>query len=129
MDLLRLDRAALAFGTQVLLDDVELTLRRGERLGLLGRNGAGKTTLLKVLAGDIDLDSGERWVRPGIRMARLEQTLPEGDKATVYATVAGGLDDVGELIARYHDILGSGEDMDMQEPSAASSFCCTLDSS
>jgi len=75
MDLLRLDRAGLAFGTQVLLDDVELTLRRGERLGLLGRNGAGKTTLLKVLAGDIDLDSGERWVRPGIRIARLEQTL------------------------------------------------------
>jgi len=115
MDLLRLDRAGLAFGTQVLLDDVELTLRRGERLGLLGRNGAGKTTLLKVLAGDIDLDSGERWVRPGIRMARLEQTLPDGDDATVYATVAAGLDDVGELIARYHAILGSGEDIDMQE--------------
>ena len=114
MDLLRLDRAALAFGTHVVLDDVELTLRRGERLGLLGRNGAGKTTLLKVLAGDAELDSGERWVRPGIRMARLEQTLPEGDNTTVYATVAGGLDDVGELIARYHDILASGADMDMQ---------------
>jgi ATP-binding cassette subfamily F protein uup len=114
MDLLRLERASLSYGTHVLLDEVDLTLRRGERLGLLGRNGAGKTTLLRVLAGDIHMDSGERWLRPGIRLARLEQTLPAGDEATVYATVAGGLDDVGELIAQYHAILGGGENMDMQ---------------
>ncbi len=46
---------------------------RAARIGLLGRNGAGKTTLLKVLAGEIIPDSGERWLRPGTRIAWLQQ--------------------------------------------------------
>ncbi|MCB1847612.1 MAG: ATP-binding cassette domain-containing protein, partial [Halieaceae bacterium] len=46
MPLLRLDTASLHYGTQVLLDEVDLTITRGDRLGLLGRNGTGKTTLL-----------------------------------------------------------------------------------
>src|SRR6056297_274371 len=114
MDLLRLDRAALAFGTQVLLDDVELTLRRGEKLGLLGRNGAGKTTLLKLLAGDIVGDDGERWVRPGVKLARLEQTLPEGDDTEVFDAVAAGLPEAGRLLSEYHHLLQSdlSENMD-----------------
>ncbi len=40
------------------LDDVNLTLRRGERLGVVGRNGAGKSTLLRVIAGILAPDRG-----------------------------------------------------------------------
>lgn len=87
MPLLRLDSVHLQYGTQVLLDNVSLSITRGEKLGLLGRNGTGKTTLLKVLAGEQTADSGERWVRPGIRIARLQQTLPEADRS---ARVSGG---------------------------------------
>jgi len=43
----------------VALDDVALTLRRGEVHGLVGENGAGKSTLIKILAGAIHADSGE----------------------------------------------------------------------
>ncbi|MEH6519098.1 MAG: ATP-binding cassette domain-containing protein [Halioglobus sp.] len=113
MPLLRLDQVDLHYGTQVLLDGVELTIRRGDKLGLLGRNGAGKTTLLKILAGDITPDSGEVWLRPGTRLARLEQTLPSSDDASVYEVVAGGLEEAGEFITQYHQLLLAGDEVDM----------------
>jgi len=111
MPLLKLDKASLHFGTHVILDEVNLTISRGDKLGLLGRNGTGKTTLLKVMAGEAALDSGERWLRPGTRMARLEQTLPDADALTVYDVVAGGLEEAGKLLAEYHQLI-QGEDMD-----------------
>jgi len=106
MPLLRLDKASLHYGTQPLLQEVELSIRAGDKLGLLGRNGAGKTTLLKVLAGELAPDSGERWIRPGTKLARLEQNLPTGEEATVYDTVASGLADIGDLLSRYHTLIG-----------------------
>lgn len=44
MPLYRLNAVQLAYGPQVLLDKVNLTVHAGERFGLLGRNGAGKST-------------------------------------------------------------------------------------
>ena len=79
MPLLKLDQASLQYGTHILLDQVELNVRAGDRIGLLGRNGAGKSTLLKVIKGDITLESGERWVRDGTRIAYLDQSLPAED--------------------------------------------------
>ena len=111
MPLLRLDQAGLHYGTHVLLDEVDLSITSGDKLGLLGRNGAGKTTLLKVLAGEQALDSGERWLRPGVKMARLQQTLPEAGDLSVYDVVASGLAEVGDLLAQYHHLVLEG-DMD-----------------
>ena len=105
MPLLRLESLQLHYGTQVLLDHVDLTIRRGERWGLLGRNGTGKTTLLRILAGEQHPDAGERWLRPGVRIARLLQTLPEADDSSVYDVVAEGLADAGKLLAEYHHLL------------------------
>jgi ATP-binding cassette subfamily F protein uup len=113
MSLLRLDSVHLQYGTQVLLDDVNLNIARGEKLGLLGRNGAGKTTLLKVLAGELTPDSGERWLRPGVRVARLQQTLPEADQLTVYDVVASGLADAGRLLSEYHHLIQADPPADM----------------
>ncbi len=114
MPLLRLDNAALHYGTLTLLDGVDFSITRGNRIGLLGRNGAGKTTLLKVLAGEIALDSGERWLRPGTRIAWLQQTLPGADQQTVYDVVASGLAETGKLLAEYHHLLQDGEHTDMK---------------
>ena len=114
MPLLRLDNASLHYGTLALLDDVSLTITRGEKIGLLGRNGAGKTTLLRVLESEVLPDSGERWLRPGTRMAWLQQTLPEADGQTVYDLVAGGLEETGKLLAQYHHLLHDNDEPDMQ---------------
>ena len=53
MPYIRLDQIEFSIGTQVLLDKVNLTLDKGERLGLLGRNGAGKSTLMRILSGEL----------------------------------------------------------------------------
>jgi len=45
-------------GDRTLLDDVTLTIRRGEKVGLVGRNGSGKSSLARVLAGIDDVDGG-----------------------------------------------------------------------
>ena len=113
MSLLRLDSVHLQYGTQVLLDDLNLNIERGEKLGLLGRNGAGKTTLLKVLADELTPDSGERWMRPGVRIARLQQTLPEADELSVYDAVAAGIADAGRLLSEYHRLIQADPPADM----------------
>jgi ATP-binding cassette subfamily F protein uup len=109
MPLLRLDNASLHYGNLALLDGVSFKISKGNRIGLLGRNGAGKTTLLKVLAGDIIPESGERWLRPGTRIAWLQQVLPEADEQTVYDVVASGLAETGQLLAEYHHLIQEDE--------------------
>jgi ATP-binding cassette, subfamily F, member 3 len=53
--------------------DVELTVMRGERVGVVGPNGAGKTALLRTLAGTLEPVGGERWIGPGIEVGYLSQ--------------------------------------------------------
>ena len=58
--LLVLDDVSVGYGDTAILSKIELALRPGERLGLLGRNGAGKSTLIKLLAGELAMKSGKR---------------------------------------------------------------------
>ncbi|MGB4467924.1 MAG: ATP-binding cassette domain-containing protein [Azovibrio sp.] len=58
--LLTLHRAAAGYGGKPLLQNLEMRLSPGCRIGLLGENGAGKSTLIKLLAGQIPLLAGER---------------------------------------------------------------------
>ncbi|MCK9505979.1 MAG: ATP-binding cassette domain-containing protein [Porticoccaceae bacterium] len=105
MPLLKLDNVSLHYGQKVLLDAASLTLRKGNRIGVLGRNGEGKTTLLKMIAGEIIADSGERWKRPGVKVSWLPQELPEANEDSVYDVVASGLDEVGEWLRQYHALI------------------------
>jgi ATP-binding cassette subfamily F protein uup len=73
------------FGEQRVLDDVELILQRGERIGLVGPNGVGKTTFLKVLLGELEPDSGQRLVGKNTRIAYYDQAREQLDpEQTVY---------------------------------------------
>src|SRR5918994_473057 len=53
--------------------DVDLTVERGERLGVVGPNGAGKSVLAKLLAGLLSPTEGERWAGPSIDIGYLAQ--------------------------------------------------------
>jgi ATP-binding cassette subfamily F protein uup len=81
--LLALRDVRLTFGGRPLFEGVTTWVAKGDKTCLVGRNGSGKSTLLKVLAGEIEPDSGERFVQPGTRVA----TLPQ-DPIIIGATVA-----------------------------------------
>lgn len=104
MPLIRLSNVSIAFGTHALLKKADFQLDAGERVGLLGRNGEGKSTLMKIIAGDIYADEGDIWRQPELRLAWLAQNPDLPDDATIYDAVASGLGDLGEIIARYHDL-------------------------
>jgi simple sugar transport system ATP-binding protein len=62
-DVLRVEHIAKRFGPVTALRDVNLHLRKGEVLGLLGDNGAGKSTLIKIICGFQKQDSGQMFLR------------------------------------------------------------------
>ena len=82
--ILRLDGVSLAFGSRPLLEQASLQVEPGERVCVVGRNGEGKSSLLKLVSGKQAPDSGAVWLRPGTRIAVLEQ-----DIVTVEAALVG----------------------------------------
>lgn len=116
MLLYRLTNVSLAYGDKPLLDKVDLTIHKGERIGILGQNGAGKSTFMKLLCGQATPDSGDLWRAGDLRVAYLDQNLPELSDETVYDYVAGGLEALGELLRRYHAMTHSDSEIDWTDP-------------
>ena len=63
----------LTLGGAPLFTGVDISLYSGERTALVGRNGAGKSTLMRILAHDIEPDSGDVWRQPGAKLEYLKQ--------------------------------------------------------
>jgi len=91
MPLMTLNDVDYSVGGPLLLDGVELSIERGERIALIGRNGAGKSTLMRLIDGELKPDDGEIRREQGVRVTRLEQEVPAGADGSVYDVVAGGL--------------------------------------
>jgi ATP-binding cassette subfamily F protein uup len=88
MALITLRDVHIQYGAHPTLDGVDLTLERGERIGLLGRNGAGKTTLLRILSGDLAPEAGSVERLDGLRLSRLIQEIPDRAGGSVWDFVA-----------------------------------------
>jgi ATP-binding cassette subfamily F protein 3 len=65
--------ASIAFDADPVLIGVDLTVFRGERIGVIGDNGSGKSVLVKLLAGELEPSEGEMWVGPSIEVGFLPQ--------------------------------------------------------
>jgi ATP-binding cassette subfamily F protein 3 len=85
---LRLAGISRAFGGRTLFAGVELEVRAGDRIALVGANGAGKTTLLRIAAGLEPPDAGERGCSRGERVALLRQEIDPARPGTVRAEAA-----------------------------------------
>ena len=76
-----------AFGSQLLFEDVSVTLAPGDRLGVIGPNGAGKSTLLRIFAGQEHEDSGDLMRRRHLRASYVQQTDDYDDDLTPRAII------------------------------------------
>ncbi len=104
MPLLHLRDVDLQFNGPLLLDHVNFTVDRGERISLIGRNGEGKTTLMRLLDGELAPDSGEVSRGQGVTTALVDQQVPANLAGTIYDLVAAGLAQQGRLLAEFHHI-------------------------
>lgn len=101
--MISLHSVSLTFGLRPILDDANIVIEKGDRIGLLGRNGEGKSTFLRVLTGEQAIDSGDVHRNPGIRISRLEQEISSAEGLSVVDVVLDGLGEKGRLLHAYHD--------------------------
>ncbi|MCT8830318.1 ABC transporter ATP-binding protein [Glaesserella parasuis] len=71
--LLIMEKVSAGYGERTVLQSVKLNLVPGSRIGLLGRNGAGKSTLIKLLAGEIQAQSGHTQLAKGVQLGYFAQ--------------------------------------------------------
>ncbi|MCL2706730.1 MAG: ABC-F family ATP-binding cassette domain-containing protein [Dehalococcoidia bacterium] len=127
VDVVMLSHVDKAYGANVVYRDLNLLLRRGDRVALVGPNGAGKTTLLKILAGVLPFENGER--RPGHAVVsayyaqhqlellepnnsvleELRLAAPPGIEDKVLRTILGGFLFSGDDALKRVSVLSGGE--------------------
>ena len=110
MPLITLDNISLRFAEKVILDEINATIHKGDKIGLIGRNGEGKSTFLKLLAGLISADDGDLKIQNRTTISYLEQQPPEDNSDTLFNIVAHGLGDTGKILANYHEALKEGNE-------------------
>lgn len=91
--LLSLSNINLTLGGDPLFEGASLGVAPRARIALVGRNGSGKSTLMKIAAGQVEPDSGERFVHPGATTRYLVQEPDISGFETLGAYVRAGLDD------------------------------------
>ena len=91
MPILTINDLSHAFGGPPVLDDVNLQIDAGDRVCLVGRNGSGKSTFMRLLAGEMESDTGTIVRANGARVARLPQEIPHDVTGSVHDVVAAGM--------------------------------------
>lgn len=74
-EILHVSDLSKSFGSKIILDQIDLSINEGDRIGIIGRNGAGKSTLFRILTGELEEDSGMIQLIGGARIGILEQDV------------------------------------------------------
>ncbi len=72
--IIQLNNICKSYGTDVILENINLKAEQGEKIGLIGVNGAGKSTLLKIISGELSYDGGSVICGKDVRKGFLKQT-------------------------------------------------------
>ena len=73
--MLNVHNLSVSFGGEFLFEEIAFRLGAGDKVGLIGKNGAGKSTLLKLLAGDMQPDSGDLALEKDVKVGFLRQDI------------------------------------------------------
>ena len=104
MALVSLQSVNVGFGGPLLLEGVDLSIDRGERVCLVGRNGTGKSTILRLLTGEVKPDGGRIVYQQGVRITLLTQEVPHDITGSVFDVVSSAFGEQGKLLAAYHHV-------------------------
>ncbi len=106
-EVIKIEKLKKAYGDHVVFPGIDLTVRRGEKIGIIGVNGAGKTTLLRMIAAELPHDAGTIKMGSDVKVGYYAQhhadTLDLG--STVYEVVQRAAPDAPP--ARVRSILGA----------------------
>ncbi len=91
--LLALRDAALELGSRLIFQEANINISRNDKTCLVGRNGSGKSTLLKALSGALELDRGDRFIKPGIVVKYLSQEPDFKYDQTAWEYIKNGLEE------------------------------------
>ncbi len=104
MALVSLQDVNVSFGGPLLLEGVDLSIDRGERVCLVGRNGTGKSTIMRLINGEVMPDDGNIVFQQGVRIMLLTQEVPQSLSGSVFDVVSSAFGNQGKLLAEYHHI-------------------------
>ncbi len=114
MVLLSLQGIGKSFVMNRVLSDVSLTVKQGQRMGLVGVNGSGKSTLFKIISGEMKPDEGSMSMMKGTRVGLLTQQADLLDDLTVWEELARVFDPLKQQEARLraleHEMAESHDD-------------------
>jgi ATP-binding cassette subfamily F protein 3 len=87
--MINLREIRLRRGPEPLVENVTLSIFRGEKVGIVGRNGAGKSTLMALIRGELAPDAGEFEIPGNLAFASVLQELPHSEQAVVEHVIDG----------------------------------------
>ena len=102
MALVSLQGVTKTYGPKVVLEDVALSIERGEKIGLIGANGVGKTTIFRLITGEVRADFGTVTKSRGLRVGYLAQEPALEATASLIDEVASVFDEVRSLEQQTH---------------------------
>ncbi|EKK8150692.1 ATP-binding cassette domain-containing protein [Listeria monocytogenes] len=102
MILLQVQQISKFFGAEVILDNIKLEVKTGDRIALVGRNGAGKSTLLKIIAGKMSYDGGTISKPKSVEIGYLAQNTGLESSKTIWDEMLSVFDSLRKMEADLH---------------------------
>ncbi|EAG6292795.1 ABC-F family ATP-binding cassette domain-containing protein [Listeria monocytogenes] len=97
MILLQVQQISKFFGAEVILDNIKLEVKTGDRIALVGRNGAGKSTLLKIIAGKMSYDGGTISKPKSVEIGYLAQNTGLESSKTIWDEMLSVFDSLRKM--------------------------------